>query len=199
LFVYNANGTTPGARIATTTSMAATQIGQWITVTFPTNSVGGDFFIIAYIYKSTTMGIATDGAVNNGDRGVCSNDLSTWKNYAAELHTGDMMLRATVSYSGIEENEGAGKEEVYSISPNPVVNRSIISYTIKENSKVSLKIYDIAGKEVKTIANDMQTAGVKKIEWDARDNAGKKINSGVYFCKMQINNKEVSTKSLIIL
>ncbi|MFA5032120.1 MAG: FlgD immunoglobulin-like domain containing protein [bacterium] len=180
--------------------MAATQVGQWITVTFPTqNNFNGDFFIIAFIYKSTTMGIATDGAVDYGDRGVCSNNLSTWNNYASEGHTGDMMLRATVSYSGIEENEGAGKEGVYSISPNPVINRSVVSYTIKENSKVSLKIYDIAGKEVKTIANGIETAGTKKIEWNARDNVGKKINSGVYFCKMQINNKEVATKSLIIL
>jgi len=63
--------------------------------------------------------------------------------------------------------------------PNPFNPSTVISYQLPVNSKVSLKIYDLLGKEIATLVNEEQTPGWKKVEWNAMN-----VSSGVYFYKL---------------
>ena len=63
--------------------------------------------------------------------------------------------------------------------PNPFNPTTVISYQLPVNSKVTLKIYDVLGREVATLVNEEQSAGWKEVQWNA--NAA----SGVYFFRIE--------------
>ena len=65
---------------------------------------------------------------------------------------------------------------------------------IPSGSFVTLKVYDILGREVKTLVNGFQHAGVHSINFDAAD-----MNSGVYFYKMEAGNYFSSIKKMIVI
>jgi hypothetical protein len=69
--------------------------------------------------------------------------------------------------------------------PNPFNPETIIKYKLKENSEVELIIYDILGQLVKTLVNQKQPAGIYKVYWDAKDQSGKIMPSGIYFYSLK--------------
>jgi aminopeptidase N len=77
--------------------------------------------------------------------------------------------------------------------PNPFNPSTTIEYTIPESGIVTLKIYDVLGKEVATLVNGQNDAGKHKVEFDATG-----FNSGVYFYRIE-NGSSVETKKLVLL
>jgi hypothetical protein len=67
--------------------------------------------------------------------------------------------------------------------PNPFNPTTIISYTIAKESFVTLKMYDILGKEVAVLVNNRKTPGNYQVEFDTRDYSN--LSSGLYFYKIQ--------------
>jgi len=82
--------------------------------------------------------------------------------------------------------------------PNPFNPTTTINYVLKKDCDLSLKIYDILGKEVITLVNEPQQAGYKTITWDAKDCFGKPVSSGIYFCIMTAGNFSKSQKILLL-
>ena len=82
--------------------------------------------------------------------------------------------------------------------PNPFNPSTTISFDVKERGHVSLKIYNVAGQLVKTLADGVKDAKHYEITWDGTNNHGFKVASGVYFYKMQ--SKSFSqTKKMVLL
>lgn len=77
--------------------------------------------------------------------------------------------------------------------PNPFNPVTTISYQIPENGFASLKVYDILGKEVETLVDEMKDAGSYQVTFDAT-----KMSSGVYFYRLQSGNN-VSNKKMIVM
>lgn len=79
-----------------------------------------------------------------------------------------------------------------SVSPNPTVGQSVITYELVDNAKVSVFITDVLGKQIATLVNaEKQTAGLNEVMFDAVD-----LPTGIYFCTVNANDK-VSTQKLI--
>ncbi|TES89701.1 MAG: T9SS type A sorting domain-containing protein [Candidatus Cloacimonadota bacterium] len=90
---------------------------------------------------------------------------------------------------------------VYAVSqnfPNPMKSNTTILYQLPLESFVSLKIYDIAGREVRTLVNRKESFGYKAIKWEGTDNKGRKLPAGVYFYRLKASNYE-KVKRLVIL
>ncbi|MCK4653821.1 MAG: T9SS type A sorting domain-containing protein, partial [Candidatus Cloacimonetes bacterium] len=68
--------------------------------------------------------------------------------------------------------------------PNPFNPETVIRYSIGEEGKVELTIYNIKGQKVKTLVNETIPAGEYSIIWDGKDSNGKRVSSGIYFYKM---------------
>lgn len=77
--------------------------------------------------------------------------------------------------------------------PNPFNPATIITYTIPKESQVSLKIYDVMGREVVELVNGKVSTGTHSIEFDASS-----LASGTYFYKMT-TNEFISVKKMIVL
>lgn len=65
--------------------------------------------------------------------------------------------------------------------PNPFNPSTIISYSIPTPGNVQIKIYDVLGREVRSLINEEKAAGKYNIAWDSRDNYGRRVSSGIYF------------------
>ncbi|HEX9251797.1 MAG TPA: T9SS type A sorting domain-containing protein [Ignavibacteriaceae bacterium] len=101
----------------------------------------------------------------------------------------------TFNYSGIVEVDVAAPikyllEQNY---PNPFNPSTMISYSIPQNSFVTLKVYDIIGNEVATLVNQTQSAGKYDIRFDASN-----LSNGVYLYTIKTDNFS-STKKMILM
>jgi hypothetical protein len=77
--------------------------------------------------------------------------------------------------------------------PNPFNPKTQITYSIPKAEIVKIKVYDILGKEIKTLLNDYQPAGIYEIDFD-----GTGLQSGVYFYRI-ISGSYADTKKMILL
>jgi 1,4-alpha-glucan branching enzyme len=104
---------------------------------------------------------------------------------------------------GSENGSGGGSNPVtdYSIEqnyPNPFNSGTIIIYKIKSPSFVTLKIYDLLGREVITLVKQEQVNGEYKIMWDGNDNFGNKVSSGVYFYRIDTGDFSAIKKMMLL-
>ncbi|NQV19114.1 MAG: T9SS type A sorting domain-containing protein [Armatimonadetes bacterium] len=83
--------------------------------------------------------------------------------------------------------------------PNPFNPTTTISFSIPEEIKVDLSVYNIKGQKVKTMAKDYFEKGFHKLIWNGKDSSGKEVGSGVYFYKLKTDGKSVGTKKMLLL
>jgi hypothetical protein len=77
--------------------------------------------------------------------------------------------------------------------PNPFNPTTIIEFDLPKSSEVSLKIYNILGKEIATLVSDRLSAGSYSYEWDASN-----LTSGVYLYRLQAGNY-VDTRKMVLM
>jgi PKD repeat protein len=83
--------------------------------------------------------------------------------------------------------------------PNPFNPTTSISYSIAESGKVQLYIYNIKGQQVKTLVNEYKEAGNFSVHWSGRDEAERKVSSGLYFYRLKNDDKTIDTKKMLLL
>jgi len=69
--------------------------------------------------------------------------------------------------------------------PNPFNPVTTIRYDLPEQSQVSLMIYDILGREIRTLINTTQNAGYKSVLWDGTDEFGRSVGTGIYLYQIK--------------
>ncbi len=68
--------------------------------------------------------------------------------------------------------------------PNPFNPNTQIQYTLKKPGNISLKIYDIQGRQIRTLLDVFQAEGSHTIVWDGKNDNKRDVPSGVYFCRL---------------
>jgi hypothetical protein len=87
---------------------------------------------------------------------------------------------------------------VFQNYPNPFNPSTTISYGLPETGPVKVIIYNVLGREVKTLVNTNQKAGIQNVVWNGDNNAGHTVASGIYFYKV-IAGEQVQVKKMIML
>ena len=85
--------------------------------------------------------------------------------------------------------------------PNPFNPSTLIHFTIPRdltNSRTTLKIYDVQGSLVKTLVDEVLPAGNYLCKWNATNEAGNKVTSGVYFYSLKVGERVVSKKMILL-
>ena len=82
--------------------------------------------------------------------------------------------------------------------PNPFNPSTTIQYKLPEGSNVSLKIYNLLGKEIVELVNEFQPAGFNTCYWDGKDNNGYSVRSGMYLYSLIGKNFSQTKKMLLI-
>jgi len=90
------------------------------------------------------------------------------------------------------------KTLLYPAYPNPFNSATKLRFETGGNTKLSLKIYDIRGREVKTLFGGYKQPGIHEITWDGTDNAGRSISGGVYFIRL-LSGSNVEIRKVVYI
>ena len=82
--------------------------------------------------------------------------------------------------------------------PNPFNPSTLISYNLGIDALVTIKVYDLAGRSIKTLVDNNQIAGARSVRWDATNNAGESVSAGMYVYSIQSGDFR-RTKKMILL
>ncbi|MDP6033916.1 MAG: T9SS type A sorting domain-containing protein, partial [Candidatus Marinimicrobia bacterium] len=82
--------------------------------------------------------------------------------------------------------------------PNPFNPTTTISYDLPKWSQVTLGIYDLLGKQIKTLVNQSQDAGNKIAMWDGTDEFGRQVSAGVYLYQIKAGEFTQTRKMLLL-
>jgi photosystem II stability/assembly factor-like uncharacterized protein len=104
---------------------------------------------------------------------------------------GDSTIYTSIRKDG---NQIAEDFILYQNFPNPFNQSTVISFQTSISGNVTLKLYDITGKEIRTLMNERKTSGSYNVRFDAGG-----LSSGVYFYKLSFNDVQFAIKKMIII
>lgn len=87
---------------------------------------------------------------------------------------------------------------LYQNYPNPFNPSTTIQYEIPQLGEVSIDIYDIQGRNIRSLIKKRHDAGTYSILWDSRNYNGEKVATGTYFYQLKLNNI-VQIKKLLLI
>ena len=84
--------------------------------------------------------------------------------------------------------------------PNPFNPQTTISFQLNNTSplEVRLLIYDLLGKNIKTLVNNKLSAGSYQVKWDGLNSNGKQVISGIYYYELQVGNQKLVKKMSLV-
>jgi hypothetical protein len=82
--------------------------------------------------------------------------------------------------------------------PNPFNPATTITYSLPSRGRVVLDVYDLSGRRVTRLVDEVQSAGAHALEWFGVNDAGVRVASGIYFYKLS-TGKESITRKMILL
>jgi len=111
---------------------------------------------------------------------------------------GNRSEAVTICPTGIDGFVAAPPIVPYQNFPNPFNPSTAISFELKRSAHVTLNIYNVRGELVATVLNKALSAGRTEIRWNATDNHGKALSSGVYFYRL-VAAEAIATKKMVLL
>lgn len=100
-----------------------------------------------------------------------------------------------VDLQGIDEEEVSVSDfAIYPISPNPFRYKTTIEYAIPEETVVKLKVYDVSGREIRTLVSGLKRPGVYTVTWDGMNSKGEILPSGIYFGRLESPSSYATAK-----
>ena len=111
---------------------------------------------------------------------------------------GPLTLTIDGSSLGIEDEAIPDVFALHQNYPNPFNPVTTLHYDLPENSFVNITIYDMLGRQIRTLVNQRQEAGFKTAQWNATNNSGKPMSAGVYLYQIQAG-EFVQTKKMVLL
>jgi hypothetical protein len=102
--------------------------------------------------------------------------------------------KGTSGPQAYDEKQFAGKLMLQ--MPNPVVRRTLMKYEIPIGEAAKIKIYDITGALRREIVLPSKHTG--QVLWDVKDNIGRKLAMGVYFCRLETADRSITEKVVFL-
>ncbi len=143
--------------------------------------------------KAFSVAIQTDGKIVTSGSSLYNNFYNLYS-FAAVRYTGSAI-------TGVINLSGAGMPQLFRLYqnyPNPFNPSTTIEYDLPKAENVKLIVYDILGREVATLVNADQNAGVYKIQWNGKDNDGAEVASGIYLYSIKAGNFRTVKKMIYL-
>jgi hypothetical protein len=166
-----------------------------------TNELLGTFSSVEYtktnLYQYNNIGysVNTDGIGNKKVKIRLRVEDNVEAEYTIAQIIADETVLGKTNYTEISYL-GELSVETYELAqnyPNPFNPETVIYYQIPESGEVSLKVYDMLGRELRTLVNQTQNQGRYEVKFNARD-----LASGVYIYRLQVNDFVTSKKMMLV-
>jgi hypothetical protein len=195
------SGGVPGTVVGQRTDVAeyfnfVMDMGYWQSYTarfYQWSSYIGDSKVMVgvlndYYDAPTAMAVAAWQPVNPPKAGIMVYAANNRKSYT------DSVFSALIVTSVEEEIQKPKQFALMQNYPNPFNPSTTINYSLPESGLITIKIYDLLGREVETLVNEEKSAGNYSVQFSANN----RFTSGVYFYRMQAGSF-TQTKKLILL
>ncbi|MBN2413841.1 T9SS type A sorting domain-containing protein [candidate division KSB1 bacterium] len=83
--------------------------------------------------------------------------------------------------------------------PNPFNPTTTIEFALPKAGEVKVVVFNTLGQKVRTLVSTTMSAGYYKSIWDSCDDFGKRVSSGMYFYRLEVDNKHISTQKMLLL
>jgi hypothetical protein len=87
---------------------------------------------------------------------------------------------------------------LYPAAPNPFNPTTTIRFELPSRMSVRLSIHDLRGRQVRLLAEGTFDAGAYPRDWDGRDGSGRRVASGVYFCRLDAGGDVQAQKLTLV-
>ncbi len=124
-------------------------------------------------------------------------------NSLAELQTGADLAQAlwdsiTTDIHPLPQQAVPRQFQLLQNVPNPFNPETEIAYRLPVASAVSLVVYDLLGRNIRTLVHQQQPAGRYRVRWDGRDASGRPVASGVYLYQLRAGDYSETRKMLLL-
>ncbi|MGB5286864.1 MAG: FlgD immunoglobulin-like domain containing protein, partial [Ignavibacteriaceae bacterium] len=147
--------------------------------------------------NSVYFGATTYDLLNNGKINILiSMDLINKQGTTGRRFT---QIYKPDSTSSVSENVFIPNTNIlYQNYPNPFNPSTIVKFNLREIENVSIKIYNILGKEIKLLLDNNLPAGEYTTQWDGKDDEGNILPGGVYFIQMTAGKYRQTIKTILL-
>jgi hypothetical protein len=129
-----------------------------------------------------------------------------YRDHTVEIGKIYLYQLSDVSFNGAVQFHGPVKVMATQVSqfalaqnyPNPFNPTTLIPFQIEKAGFVSLTVYDVQGRKVKTLRSCHLSQGYHEIQWDGTDDAGNQVPSGSYLCVLNSNGQKDATKMQLV-
>ncbi|MBE0433882.1 hypothetical protein IBX73_10525 [candidate division WOR-3 bacterium] len=162
-------------------------------VYFPTPTGDGEI-LVQYLTGLQLPASVTIGIENETQTvGIQYNYNAVYDSLAVPITDSFAIRYTTIQPTpGIAEHDdlsiAPARTTLMNIHPNPFVSSMSISYQVAARSRVSLRVYDAAGRMVSVLAEGVREPGYYTAAWQGRDDQGRKVPAGVYFVRFDTDD-----------
>jgi hypothetical protein len=112
----------------------------------------------------------------------------------------DNQLAASATFQeSYNERMSTIGSSIYCVSPNPFNGTTTIRYAVNNAGPVKIALYDVSGRALRILLNDPHVErGEYSLVWDGQNGAGRRVASGVYFCRLDSAEGSSSKKILYL-
>jgi len=96
------------------------------------------------------------------------------------------------------ENPAPAKIALHAVYPNPFNPTVTVTFELDRRREVRVVIFDVKGRRIREVFVGTKDAGLQRVTWDATDNVGKRVSSGVYFLEVQSDDWRDSRKIIML-
>ncbi len=100
--------------------------------------------------------------------------------------------------SGVDEGVAQTGVALSPNYPNPFGPSTTVRFSLPEPSHVTLRVYDVSGRLVRELADSEMAAGSYQRTWDGRDGSGEPVAAGVYFCRFEAGERNLTQRMVLI-
>jgi hypothetical protein len=123
-----------------------------------------------------------------------SDDMNGWA-----AGRGGTIIKIDNAATGINNpSSGRSRQMLIQNYPNPFTSLTTISYSLTRPGMVRLSIYDLSGRHIAMLVNEMRPAGNHTVQWNGTDDAGGQLSSGIYICKL-ISGAGMQSKIMMVV
>ncbi len=103
----------------------------------------------------------------------------------AQIAHGYSNVFAIDTVTAVDDGEGPPiATALTSIYPNPFNPRTTIEFALTEAGVVDLAVFDVRGRRIRELDREYRSAGRYQVSWNGRDQAGRGVPAGAYFCRL---------------
>jgi catechol 1,2-dioxygenase len=105
----------------------------------------------------------------------------------------DIALNVTAT-DAADEGDDPEITRLHAGYPNPFRDATAIRFSLHQRGPVELTIFDVAGRRVRTLFAEEAAVGYHTVDWDGRDDSGRRVLTGIYFCRLSVGGRAFTQK-----